>query len=166
MRKTRGTNAFEDVIAALWIGVLILIFAVEVSAQKASFGAESVALNTIEIKTTQGSVTAANSGRDELMVKYGGKVVEIYLRGLEKTGKSAGAQLGSLIVMAYDAGGHYEYKKAYRIFLNECQECKAHSDKFNREYFDNAWHVRKMLLKIMPATLVDELGQRIVNSLM
>ena len=158
MRKSRETKLIEGIILTLWIILIIGIAADAAFSQTA----KAVAINTVKIETTKGHVVAVNSGYDEIMVKYAGKAREITLPGLEEAGETAAAQFASLIVMSYDAGTGSNYRDAWRRFKVECG-CDKQDPKINKEYFDNAWYVRKMLLKILPAEVLDELGQRLMS---
>lgn len=143
-RKSRETKLFEDFIAALWIGLFILIFAVEASSQV-----------SVTVNTGHGPVTAYKG--NGLMVMYGHNATVI--RVDEHAGTNAAAQLSTIVLMTYDVGGHYKKAEAWKIFIEECG-CKDQSPKLNRDYFNRAWAMREEMLGIMPAEVLDELGQR------
>ena len=77
----------------------------------------------------------------------------------EQAGTNAAAQLATVVLMTYDVGGHYKKAEAWKIFMEECG-CKDQSPKLNRDYFNRAWAMREEMLGIMPAKVLDELGQR------
>lgn len=158
--KSRETLLIEFLIRTAWIVTLATIAITEMFSQKPAFGAEAVAFNTFDVETTKGKVTAANSGRDQMMVKFNGKAIEITMVGMEKAGPKISDQFASLVLMAYDAGTHKEFDKAYKIWLEECG-CNRQDARVNKEYFRKAWWVRGQLKKVLPAPVIDELGLRL-----
>lgn len=158
--KSRETLFIEFLIRTAWIVTLTTIAIAEIFSQKPAFGAESIAFNTFEVETTKGKVTAAISGRDEMMVKFNGKAIEITMVGMEQAGPRISDQFASLVLMAYDAGTHKEFDRAYQIWLEECG-CGRQDAIVNKEYFRKAWWVRGQLKKVLPAPVIDELGLRL-----
>lgn len=158
--KSLETLAMEWIIRV--VATILLVGIVVDAATSQNYGAEAVNVNTFQIETSKGMVTALNSGTNEVLVKYSGKAREIALAGLDRSAERVEDQFGILVLMSYDAGGHYEYKKAYQIFMSECG-CKDQPQKINREYFNLAWGVRKQMLKVLPSEVLDELGGRMLR---
>jgi hypothetical protein len=144
MRKSRETKLYEGFIAGLWLGLLTLIFAVEATAQ-----------TSVTVNTGHGPVTAYQGDGLMVMYDYNATVIRVD----EQAGTNAAAQLSTIVLMTYDVGGHYKKAEAWKIFMEECG-CKDQSPKLNRDYFNRAWAMREEMLGIMPAKVLDELGQR------
>ena len=149
---------YEFVIRALAVIILTTWTVIFAAAQKPSFGAEAVANNTFQIETSKGAIYAAESGRDEIMVRYDGRAIEVTMAGLENAGPKISQQFATIIAMAYDAGTHSEFARAYKIWVDECG-CGKQDSEVNKQYFRKSWWVRKRLKKILPPPVIEELAQ-------